>query len=246
MSCHNTARRRGAASRTHHVAGIGTALSLLLAASAAHAADLNEASFGDLSNDRLAPTPWLLDAVTPGPTAGVWNNVLTGTTGRGDGVTDRDHIHVVVPQGHRLVALRVGNQTQSGGSGGSFIGLAAGDVMPVPPDASSAAGLLGWRHYGVADRNTDILPLMALPSAGSSGFAVPLPAGDYTLWVQELASGTFDYRFNLQLMPVPEPGTAAMLLLGVAALAARRRPRSRLNRRAASVRSGHRRCPRRA
>jgi len=202
---------------------VGVCLPLLLAAGAVCAADLNEAGFGDLSNDRLTPTTWVLDTATLGPTAGVFNNVLSGKTGRSAGVVDPDYIHVVVPQGLQLVALRVGNQTQSGGPGGSFIGLAAGAVMPVLPNATSAAGLLGWRHYGPADRNTDILPLMAVPFAGSSGFAVPLPAGDYTLWIQELAPGAFDYRFNLQLAAVPEPAGAALLLLGLAALAARRR-----------------------
>jgi hypothetical protein len=196
---------------------------LLLAAGVAHAADLGEASFGDLSNDRLAPTRWVLDTNTPGPTADVYNNVLSGRTGRNAGGVDRDYVHVVVPQGRQLVALRVGNQTQSAGAGGSFIGLAAGSVMPLPPDAGSAAGLLGWRHYGPADRNADILPLMAVPVAGSSGFTVPLPAGDYTLWIQELAPGAFDYRFNLQLAAVPEPAGAVLLLLGLGALAARRR-----------------------
>jgi PEP-CTERM motif len=223
MQHHTTVGRSSGTTFAGPAPFICAGLSLLLATGAAGAADLNEASFGDLSNDRLAPTRWVLDTITPGPTPGVWNNVLTGKTGRTDGVVDRDYVHVVVPQGSLLVALRVGNQTQSGGATGSFIGLAAGDLMPVPPDAGSAAGLLGWRHYGVADRNTDILPPMAVPSAGSSGFAVPLPAGDYTLWVQELAPGSFDYRFNLQLAPVPEPSSAALLLLGMAALALRRR-----------------------
>jgi hypothetical protein len=224
MQDHIIARLCAGTSLPSQALFIGTGLLLLLAAGAAGAADLNEASFGDLSNDRLAPTRWVLDTVTPGPAPGVWNNVLSGRTGRSSaGVVDRDYIHVVVPQGQHWVALRVGNQTQSGGAGGSFIGLAAGAVMPLPPDATSAAGLLGWRHYGVADRNTDILPPMALAVAGSSGFSVPLPAGDYTLWIQELATGSFDYRFNLQLSPVPEPTGAALLALGIAALAARRR-----------------------
>jgi hypothetical protein len=223
MPRHATTQPAGFAARSRHASLFLTGLSLLLAAGTAQAADLNEASFGDLSSDRLAPTTWVLDSATPGPTAGVFNNVLSGKTGRTAGVVDRDYVRVVVPQGQQLVALRVGNQTQSGGPGGSFIGLAAGAVMPLPPDATWAAGLLGWRHYGPADRNTDILPLMAVPFAGSSGFTAPLPAGDYTLWIQELAPGAFEYRFNLQLAAVPEPAGAALLLLGLAALAARRR-----------------------
>jgi hypothetical protein len=194
--------------------------SLGLLSGAACAMSLNETSAGDFSGDRLAPTRFVLDyaAGTPG------HNVLSGRTGRGAQGVDRDYLQVVVPHGYRWTQLRVGQQTFSGGANGAFIGLARGATMPLEPNVQSAVGLLGWRHYAPADRGTDILDDMSRPANGSSGFSGALPAGDYTLWIQELAPGEFDYRFNLLLSPVPEPATALMLLAGLAAL--RRRART--------------------
>jgi len=55
---------------------------------------------------------------------------------------------------------------------------------------------------------------MAVSQNGSSGFSTPLSAGSYTLWIQELAPGNFNYRFNLILTPIPEPESYAMLIAG--------------------------------
>jgi hypothetical protein len=63
--------------------------------------------------------------------------------------------------------------TQVGGAL-SFIGMEAGPQVTVSPDATTAAGLLGWAHYGPADINTNILPAMGIPAEGSSGFTAPL------------------------------------------------------------------------
>lgn len=203
------------------------ALALLGVVVAGHAADLGESTGLEFSNDRLAPTPWLLDASVPAPGGpDLYANVLTGTIGRSTlGVVDRDYVSFVVPAGYFLTALRVGSQTTAGGAQGSFIGLAAGATMPVDPGASSAAGLLGWRLYSAADATLDILPSMGVPSQGSTGFIAPLPEGTYTLWMQELATGSFTYRFNLVVSPVPEP--AAWLLIGGGLLALRAAARAR-------------------
>ncbi len=195
-------------------------------AGAVGAASLDEASFGDLSGDRLAPTVWLLDGTTVGPNGQSGQNVLSGSTGRAAAV-DRDYLSIVVPEGYVWSELRVGQQTTTGGAGGAFIGLAAGAFMPVAADAPSAQGLLGWRHYGLADRGTDILDDMAVPAFGSSGFAPPLGAGTYTVWIQELALGSYGYRFNFVLLPVPQPAAAVLGAAGLLVLAGLLPPRLR-------------------
>jgi hypothetical protein len=144
--------------------------------------------------------------------------VLSGRTGRASGVVDVDYVNFRVPEGFELSALLVGNATTSSGALGSFIGLAAGNTMPVPADAQSATGLLGWRHYSAADRTRNILPEMGSAGQGATGFTGPLAAGDYSLWIQELATGSYTYRFNLQISPVPEGSALAMALAGLGLL----------------------------
>lgn len=203
---------------------IAAVLTVLVAAPGALAANLSEAVTGDLSGDRLAPTFLQLDALAAGNTPG--SNIVDGTVGRNPatGEIDRDYLWVNVPEGHVLAELRVGNQTQVGGNG-AFIGFANGVFMPVDPAASTAAGLLGWKLYTLADRNTDILDDLALAGNGASGFGGTLGPGDYTFWVQELATGSFAYRFNFVVAPVPVPAAAWLLGSGLAALALRRRRR---------------------
>lgn len=204
-------RKLGAVAMALSLAGLsgwsGTAL----------AATLDETSVGDFSNDRLAPNVFNLDSANGG------NNIFSGRIGRQAGVVDLDYITVVVPTGFLWTALILGNQSTVGG-GGSFIGLARGSTMPVLPSASDATGLLGFRVYSLADRGTDILDDMAASGNGSTGFARPLTAGSYTFWIQELATGNFNYSFNATLAPVPEPASALLLLLGLAGtvVAARR------------------------
>lgn len=184
----------------------------------AKAADYNEAINGDLSNDWLNPNLLLLSYGQIGNNGTAGNNILTGTTGRINGVVDRDYLHVVVPTGYVWSEMRLGSQTNVGGTA-SFVGLASGSVMINPNTASNAVGLLGYHLYGAQDLTQDILDNMAVSTNGASGFTTPLAAGDYTLWIQELATGSFNYRFNLILTPIPEPETHAMLLLGIGVLA---------------------------
>lgn len=193
------------------------------------AATYTESVNGEISANRLAPTFFQLDYQPAGNVPG--SNVITGSVGRNaSGVIERDYLWVNVPTGYRLSELRVGNQTTVGGSG-SFIGLASGSSMPVAEDAADATGLMGYRVYETGDRGTDILDDMAIATNGSSGFSRPLGAGDYTLWIQELSRGTFTYRFNLVLSPVPEPDTGRLMAAGAGVLAAttwRRRRKGKL------------------
>jgi hypothetical protein len=200
------------------------ALALIISAPCSFAITLDEAAVGDFSGDRLNPTPWLLSysPATP-PHANAGQNILAGTTGRTGSTVDREYVAVTVPEGYMWTELRVGNQTTVGGSQGSFIGLAAGPIIPIEPSASTAAGLLGWKVYGVADRATDILDDMAAAGQGASGFTRPLGPGQYSLWIQELATGSFTFRFNAVLSPIPEPGMWLSMTLGLLGIGALRR-----------------------
>ena len=191
------------------------ALACGLLASPCLAIDYNEAVSGDFSNVGLNPTS--LGTLTLG------SNQTLGTTGRGNAGLDRDYFTFNVPSGLRLVSLIELPGTISGGV--SFIGLQAGSQVTLPTNTSSAAGLLGWTHYGPGDVNTDILPRMGIASNGSSGFTTPLGAGNYSLWIQDFNTGQFSYgfRFGVQAA-VPEPGSIA-LLVGVSAMGALMRRR---------------------
>jgi MYXO-CTERM domain-containing protein len=169
---------------------------------------------GDLSNNGLSPTRLSLT---------LGSNQLFGSTGRdASGVIDRDYLTFTVPAGLQWTALNVLPGTGTIGSL-SFIGLEQGGQVTLSTTPTSAAGLLGWRHYSTSDINTNILPAMGGAQNGSSGFSTPLPAGTYSLWIQETGSGSVPYGFDIVLSATPEPETYVTVLLALAALAAYRR-----------------------
>ena len=56
------------------------------------------------------------------------------------------------------------------------------------------------------------------------GFTAPLPAGDYSFWIQETSGNAVNYSFTASV--IPEPSTFALFgfgLLAVGALVRRRR-----------------------
>jgi hypothetical protein len=57
------------------------------------------------------------------------------------------------------------------------------------------------------------------------GFFGSLPAGTYSVWIQETGTGVANYNFDFQVSQVPEPGTALFMAAGLAALGWRARKR---------------------
>ncbi len=178
----------------------------------------NEAISGDLSNNGLAPTAL---------TVGEGSNQVFGTTGNHGSGLDRDYFTINVPTGYQIGQLVELAGTQVGANV-SFIGLEAGPQVTVPPNAQSAAGLLGWDHYSPGTSDIDLLSGISIPSNGSSGFSA-LPSGQYSFWIQDFNSGTFAYAFDIRLTPTPEPGTYATSLVVLMVLGVVTRKRSRLN-----------------
>ncbi len=191
-------------------------LSLLALAAAAQAGNpapgWNEAVNGDLSGNNLLPT---FVTLASGQTT------VSGLTGRAvpGGPVDRDYFTITVPAGFVLSSLTVLPGTEVLVEVG-FIGMMSGSSFTVPPDAQSAAGMLGFRLYSENDIGNDILEPMGLfPELGASGFSTPLPAGSYSFWVQETGVGVARYGFGFGVTPVPEPATALTLLAGLGLLA---------------------------
>jgi hypothetical protein len=179
-------------------------------------ANYNEATDPEISGDAQNPTAI---ALTPMGLTSISGSI----TGAGSGVsTDIDYFKVTVPSGQFLGNVFVRTGTTAGGNG-SFIGLFPGAVGK-PAASTTGADLLGYYLYKPADIGTDILDDMGTFTFNgntSQHFTPPLPAGDYTFWVQEGSLGTFNYNFDLAL--VPEPTSCAVMLAGAGMLTMRRR-----------------------
>jgi hypothetical protein len=173
----------------------------------------DEASSGDLSGDKTAPTPL---------TFAEGSNVIRGTTTR----DEHDLIAATIPIGFRLDAIfldtMVGNL--------AFIAVQSGTVWTenLGVAITTAQNLLGWAHFGPRNNTlgTDILDDMGA-GAGAIGFTAPLGAGDYTFLIQQTGGSIVEYGFRFEVSPVPEPVTAGTLLAGLAVIGTALRRRSR-------------------
>lgn len=191
-------------------AALATLSSTATATTTATATAWDEAVSGDLANSGSTPSAVSLALGT---------NLIIGTTGRVSGVVDRDYFTFTLPTGWQLDTLTVlPGTTALGTSGLSFIAVQAGPRVTVSPTGGSAAGLLGWAHYGENDIGTDILQIMGF-GGGATGFFGALPAGSYAFWIQDTGTGVANYRLDFGVSAVPEPAAALMLLAGGAALA---------------------------
>ncbi len=197
---------------------LSIALAVASLAPNAHAATAwDEAVSGDLSNVGLTPN---------GVSMGAGSNFVVGTTGRSaQGVVDRDYFTFTIASGFQLDALLVlPGSTFLGPESISFIAFQAGPQFTVSPTSNSPEGLLGYWLYGPNDLGLDILQQMG-SSPGAVGFFGALPAGTYSVWIQETGTGVANYNFDFQVSQVPEPGTALFMAAGLAALGWRARKR---------------------
>jgi hypothetical protein len=167
---------------------------------------------GDISGDRTAPSSAALV---------MGRNELTATSMGPPATADREYITFSMPAGSLLTRIYV--EAYTGLDEIGFIGVQAGTTFTEPPSGTNVANLLGYDHFGPAlyPFGRNILPNMGM-GPGSMGFTPPLPADDYTFWIQQ--TGASPATYTIGFMVVPEPGTLGLLAIGgLASFAGRRR-----------------------
>jgi len=148
---------------------------------------------GDLSGNRLAPTN--LTPFTNG------THSVRGTTVTGD----VDYVHINVPSGSVLAQMVLSGYASTDDFG--FIAVQAGSTFTETAGAPNVANILGYVHFGtagLATPGTDILDNIGT-GAGAIGFVPPLPAGDYTFWIQQTDAPYIDYKFDFVVTTAPPP-----------------------------------------
>jgi hypothetical protein len=161
----------------------------------------DEAVSGDVSNDPTAPTQ--INAV-------VGTNSFIATMNG----SDLDFFTVHVPAGAVLSALY--NPVYDSLDQVSFIAIGPGTSMPAAVLSYDPTGLLGYTHFGpgVFDAGENLLNDLSLAQFGVPGFTTPLPAGAYTLWLQQESGVDESYQLDFVVNAVPEPGCVALIAAG--------------------------------
>ena len=185
---------------------------LLIGSTQSRAATYNETINGDLSGNRLAPTPFVLE---------LGSNTLSASSFNSPFVDDVEYVKVTVPAGAWMHRLSLTNYVSDDPR--AFIGFVSGPTFPTDANSTAAATLLGYAHFG---SNTymplDNMLVSMSTAAGAAGFTYPLAAGDYTFWVQQTSGQLTQYTFDYQVQLVPEPTALAAVALGAVLLRRRR------------------------
>ena len=164
---------------------------------------------GDFSDDRLSPTNI--------GTMQLGENILFATQ-QGDsapGGRDRDYITFEVPEGTVLSALFLDGYTTTEVTRQAFMGLQEGSAITVDPETgqpdAGQGNLLAGLVYGDGNINNDLLPDLATGVSGDdrqpepyTGFDGVLPAGTYTLWLNQGGESTsVTLRAVIETAPPP-------------------------------------------
>jgi hypothetical protein len=182
---------------------------ILSSAALAQAATIySESASGDISGNRFSPTT---------RTLGLGSNDVFATSQGGD----QEYLTLIVPSGMALRNLFLRADSPSSFDQTAFISMASGSPFPFDPAlAGSATGSLGWAHFAPFNVGQDLFPTMRTSGLGSSGFGAQLPAGTYSIAIQQLGTSV-TYQLDFTTVAVPEPTTA--VVLGAVCLLARRR-----------------------
>ena len=193
----------------------------------------NQGVNGPLSGNPLAPTVFNLAAGT--------NSIIAQVGGGGASETavgNQDWVNINIPTGFQFSHLILASFTSSDNNQQGFTGIVAGtDFSGGEAAVNTAASYLGYTHFGIGATNggqpptdlvgVDVLPLMGnnvVDSPGSQGFVPPLPAGAYTLLIQNIGDTVpTNYQYDFVVTPVPEPTLSAALLGGSMIMGLRRR-----------------------
>ncbi|MFM7265842.1 MAG: hypothetical protein ACKOZW_09705 [Cyanobium sp.] len=204
---------------------------LLAAASAFAVLALPQAGHAAFSNDKNNPTllPW-------SEILSIAGTVLQTTGAAVGGVSpDAQYVSFTVPIGYEFTSLKLVNYNSSDDRG--FVALQAGDKWTAVPNTSTGAlpGALAYHHFGsgagstygslcsqsYTGGTTPVSVCATDPIANSDLFTRsingpiggPLPAGPYTLWLQQTAATPVGFTFQATSTAVPAP----LPLLGLGA-----------------------------
>ncbi len=193
---------------------------LALPFGSAQALTWDETLNGDLSDDGDAPT--LLGTLSSG------SNLISGTMGSvgGTGPMDADIWNFTIAAGYYLTGIDLVGYTSANVGNESFMAIAAGGTINLnDPSNHLSNALFDKQVDGFGATYTNLLALLdGGPVFGGQGFDGPLPAGNYTFWIQE-GSDQIGYSIDFVTSPVPVPEPGGVLLLGVASLWLLRRRR---------------------